>query len=183
MGQTSEYGIAGLARLSPPDPEGHKGAYAQWAAAGVPVYQFTIQGSTHFEWSLIPAFPATSWCPETREGRCEGGWARPMAEHYSVAWLDRWLKRAGEPGYDDADARLLADAAWQPRLSFYSRSARQYPARNGHQIACEDLRAGCPQDLKAIADSRGDGGSGGGVLGGWLLAVLMLAGLRRRMRR
>ena len=180
MGQTSEYGIAGLALLTPPDPEGHKAAYAQWVAAGVPVYQFTIQGSTHFEWSLIPAFPATSWCPETRNGRCEGGWGRPMAEHYSVAWLDRWLKRPGEPGHDDSDARLLADADWQPRLSFYSRSARHYPARNGRQIVCEDLREGCPDNRALVEDDAAGGGSGGGSPGLWLLAVLGLAALRRR---
>src|SRR5690606_26791524 len=54
MGQTSEYSIAGLPFLSPPDPESHKNAYTAWRDAGVPVFQLTIQGSTHFEWSLIP---------------------------------------------------------------------------------------------------------------------------------
>ena len=57
--------------------------------------QFTIQGSTHYEWSLIPTTPvrrqllgSTSWVD----------WGRPMAEHYSVAWMDRWLKTDGETG-------------------------------------------------------------------------------------
>jgi MYXO-CTERM domain-containing protein len=175
MGHTSEYGIAGLAFLSPPDPEDHKRAYAAWSEADVPVYQLTIQGSTHFEWSLIPTFPSSSWCPDTKGGRCNGGWGRPMAEHYSVAWLDRWLKRAGEAGYADADARLLADADWHERYSFHFRSARDYPTRDGRRARCEDIRAGCP------APEPGSSGSGGAV-GGWSLAALLGAALWRRRR-
>ena len=143
MGQTSEYGIAGVAFTTPPDPEEHKAAYAAYVAAGVPVFQLTIQGSTHFEWSLIPTFPTTSWCPDMSSGACLGGWGRPMAEHYSVAWMDRWLKTAGEPGYADADARLLADADWCDRYSFYFRSARRFPDRAGVTHTTEDVRADC----------------------------------------
>lgn len=143
MGQSSEYGIAGLAFTKPPEPEAHKAAYAQWRAAGVPVSVLTIRGSTHFEWSLIPTFPATSWCPDTRDGHCSGGWGRPLAEHYSLAWFDRWLKQPGEPGYADADARLLEDARWRERYSFYFRSARSYVTREALPVYCEDVRAGC----------------------------------------
>lgn len=143
MGQTSEYGLTPVINLMPPDPEGHKNAFNSWKDAGLPVYQLTIQGSTHYEWSLIPTFPTTSWCPETGNNRCEGGWGRPMGEHYSVAWFDRWLKQPGEPGFEDADARLLADADWLERYSFYSRSARNFPDRNGIVQSCEDIRAGC----------------------------------------
>lgn len=178
MGHTSEYGIAGLAFLAPPDPEAHKDAYAKWVGAGQPVYQLTIQGSTHFEWSLIPTFPSSSWCPDTTGGRCNGGWGRPMAEHYSVAWLDRWLKRAGEPGYEDADARLLADADWIERYSFHFRSARHFPTRDGRVAACEDIRAGCPAPAAA---GPGDGG-GGGATGLALLMLLGLAAVVRRLR-
>jgi len=145
MGQTSEYGIGGLAKTAPPDVEGHKGGYRGWKDAGLPVYQLTIQGSTHFEWSLIPTFPATSWCPEVVDGQCAGGWGRPLAEHYSLAWFDRWLKKPGEAGHDTADARLTADADWVERYSFYSRSARDFPSRDGAQQLCEDIRAGCPK--------------------------------------
>jgi hypothetical protein len=155
MGQTSEYGIGGVAKTTPPDPEGHKGAFVGWQQAGVPVYQLTIQGSTHFEWSLIPTFPATSWCPEVVAGQCAGGWGRPLAEHYSLAWLDRWLKKPGEPGYDTADQRLLADADWVDRYSFYSRAARDYPSRDGARQRCEDIRAGC----EAALPPAGTGGS------------------------
>lgn len=146
LGQTSEYGIFGAAKTQPPNPEGHKAAFNAWRAAGLPVIQQTIKGSTHFEWSLIPTFPATSWCPEITGNRCVGGWGRPFAEHYSLAWFDRWLKREGEAGFADADARLLDDAGEQGRakLSFYSRSARDFPLRAGGRAQCEDLRLGCP---------------------------------------
>ncbi len=143
MGQTSEYGIGGVAFTEPPDPEGDKAAYAAYKAAGVPVFQLTIQGSTHFEWSTIPSFPTTSWCPDMSSGACLGGWGRPLAEHYSVAWMDRWLKKPGEPGYGDADARLLADADWCERYSFYLRSARWFPDRGGELHTSEDVRADC----------------------------------------
>lgn len=143
MGQTSEYGLVPLPKSSAPDPEAHKGAFEAWREAGLPVYQFTIQGSTHYEWSLIPTFPTTSWCADTSNNRCEGGWGRPMAEHYSLAWFDRWLKQPGEPGYEDADARLLADADWLERYSFYYRSARAFTTREGVLAQCEDIRAGC----------------------------------------
>ena len=159
MSQTSEYGIGGTAFSQPPDPEQHKTAYRAWRDAGVPVYQLTIQGSTHFEWSLIPSFPATSWCPEVVDGHCVGGWGRPLAEHYSLAWFDRWLKQPGEPGYEDADARLLADGDWVERYSFYSRSARAYPKRDGEAVLCEDIRAGCD------CGSSGGGSTSGGSSG------------------
>jgi hypothetical protein len=157
MGQSSEYGIGGVAFTTPPDPESDKTAYAAYKAAGIPVFQLTIQGSTHFEWSMIPTFPATSWCPDMSSGACEGGWGRPMAEHYSVAWMDRWLKRVGEPGYGDADARLLADADWCARYSFYLRSARWFPDRAGALHTTEDLRADC---LSNVVDSPAPCASG-----------------------
>ena len=184
MGQSSEYGLTPQPKLQPPDPEGQKTAYAAWKKAGIPVYQFTIQGSTHYEWSLIPTFPASSWCPQMVKGQCSGGWGNPMAQHYSLAWIDRWLKLPGETGYDDADARLLDDSHWLDRYSFYSRSARRFPLRNGKSAACEDIRAGC-SDLVNL-NSRGAAAStstGGGSMP-WraLLTLTGLAALRRRNR-
>ncbi len=143
MGQSSEYGIAPLPLLAPPDPDAHTAGFAAWKAAGIPSYELTIRGSSHFEWSLIPTFPTTSWCPNTLGGRCNGGWGRPMAEHYTLAWLDRWLKRPTEAGYATADARLLADADWRDRTSFHFRSARSFVTRSGQRKVCSDIRAGC----------------------------------------
>lgn len=140
MGHSSEYGLTPAPFLQAPEPDGHKGAFASWQAAAVPVFQLTIQGSTHYEWSHIPTFPTTSWCPEVVDGHCQGGWGLPLAEHYTLAWFDRWLKQTGEMGYATADARLTADADWSERMSFYYRSARDYPARDGRQLHCEDIR-------------------------------------------
>lgn len=143
MGHSSEYGLTPAVKESAPDPEEHKAAYALWKDAGVPVFQLTVQGSTHYEWSLIPTFPTSSWCPEIVDNRCAGGWGRPMGEHYSVAWLDRWLKQPDEAGYDNADVRLLADADWCERYSFYYRSARSFPDRAAVAQHSEDIRADC----------------------------------------
>jgi hypothetical protein len=131
--------------LSPPDAEGHKTAYNAFVAAGVPVMAITIAGATHFDFSQLPLFPATSWCPDTGSGACTGGWGIGLIEQYSLAWMDRWLKVAGEPGYADADTRLLNDDGSDGRvkMSWHFKSARNYPARSGAIEHCEDIRAGC----------------------------------------
>ncbi|MGH7806084.1 MAG: alpha/beta fold hydrolase [Candidatus Binatia bacterium] len=188
MGQTSEYGIGGTPLLEPPDPEGHKDAFDGWREAGLPVFQLTIQGSTHFEWSSIPTFPTTSWCPAIENGNCAGGWGRPMAEHHTLAWLDRWLKHDGEPGFDDADLRLLDDAGPQgaAKMSFYWRSARAYESRNGFAQDCDDIRAGCPAASVARA-ILGAGSSGRGCQAtdgpadAWGVLVTLAAVLLRRL--
>jgi hypothetical protein len=183
MGQTSEYGIGGAPFAAPPDAESDKAAFTAWKTAGVPVYQLTIQGSTHFEWSLLPTFPATSWCPDTSTGVCTGGWGNPFAQFYSVAWFDRWLKRPGEKGYDDADARLLDDKPWCERYSFYMRSARSFPEHAGAQHASEDIRADClagKVDAPLAASQAQGRSASGGALGFWMLIPALLGALRRR---
>ncbi|MEN8720355.1 MAG: hypothetical protein ABF296_08850 [Oceanococcaceae bacterium] len=186
MGQSGEYFLFPQPLSAPPDPEEHKTAFTAWAEASVPAFQFTIQGGTHFEWSLIPSFPSTSWCASTANGRCEGGWGNPMAAHYTLAWFDRWLKRSDEPGFADADARLLADADWQERLSFYRRSARDFPSRDGVRQVCDDMRAGCEPTASSgatpAAGARVDGFSRGGSTGAWVLAMLGWLGWRRARR-
>ena len=166
MGQSSEYGLAPKPFIQPPDPEEHKAAYTAWKKSGQPVFQIIVRGSSHFEWSLIPGFPASSWCPKVENNRCVGGWGNPLAQHYSLAWFDRWLKHAGEVGYDTADTRLLDDNGEQGRnkMSFYYRSARSFNDRSGNTHVCEDIRAGCT-DLPASSSggSTGDGGGSGGT--------------------
>ena len=68
----SEYGVDPIPYTTPPDPENNKVAYKQWTAAGIPVYGITIQGSTHFDFSLAPTFPTSSWCPQTKDNQCVG---------------------------------------------------------------------------------------------------------------
>lgn len=177
MGHTSEYGLTPVPNSSAPDPEAHKTAFANWQAAGLPVYQITPQGSTHYEWSLIPTFPASSWCPEDDGSQCADGLGLAMAEHYSLAWFDRWLKRPGEPGYTNADERLLDDAAWQSFYSFYYRSARFFPDQQGTIHECGDIRAGCdnPNRQNSLTTSAG------GLDWMALLSLIMLTRRRKTL--
>lgn len=132
MGQSADYFLAPTPFTSPPDLEGKKAGFNAWRAAGVPTYQVNVRGGSHYEWSLLPGFPTSSW-----------DWGNPMAEHYSLAWLDRWLKLPDETGYADADARLLSDDAYRDRMSFYFLSARYFPTRTGTLHECDDIKTGC----------------------------------------
>lgn len=140
MGQSADYGLVPTPFTSPPNPEARNAGFNKWKEAGVPTYQVNVRGGSHYEWSLLPGFPTSSW-----------DWGNPMAEHYSLAWLDRWLKSAGEPGYDDADARLLSDAQWTDRMSFYFTSARHFPTRSGSLQDCADIKSGCKMPTEPIA--------------------------------
>ncbi|HEY7876115.1 MAG TPA: hypothetical protein VIG64_13445 [Actinomycetota bacterium] len=132
MGQSADYGLTPTPFTSPPAPEGKNAGFNRWKAAGLPTYQVNVRGGSHYEWSLLPGFPTSSW-----------DWGNPMAEHYTLAWLDRWLKLPGEPGYATADARLLDDGSWTDRMSFYYRSARSFPTRAGVLQVCADIKSGC----------------------------------------
>lgn len=107
-------------KTEPPDPEARKVAYDNWRSSGYPIFQFTIRGTTHFEWSRVPTFPASSW----------DSWGNEMGDYFTVAWFDYWLKEPGEPGHDDAEYRLLSihDDPWDDRLSFYYESAYYFPS-------------------------------------------------------
>ena len=170
MGQAGEYGLTPMPFTAPPEPDGKNTAFRAWTEAGVPAFQLTIQGSAHYEWSRIPRFPSTLWA----------SWGNKLADHYSLAWVDRWLKLPGEPGYDTADARLLDDATWTPMLSFYFRSARNFPTRSGVAQVCADIRAGCPAaappaPAPAVAPSAAAGGGGLPATGGHPSATAALA--------
>lgn len=145
MGQNSEYGLVPAPFTSPPDAESGISALLGWQAAGVPAFEITVQGSSHYEWSQIPTFPTTSWCPDASEGICDGGWGNALGRHYTLAWMDRWLKLAGEPGYADADQRLLNDDGENGRNKFSFRfvSGRDYVDRQGLRHVCLDIRTGC----------------------------------------
>ena len=119
-------GFTPLPATQVPDAEEDKGAYLLWRDAGVPVFQFTIQGSSHFEWSLIPSFPSSSWCADTSAERCDGGWGRPMAAHYTLAWFDRWLK--GVPNGVDTEPRVTMELKFSHRLEHFDTWPSPRPA-------------------------------------------------------
>lgn len=145
LGINGEYGLTPQPFTEPPAADKLITNFRVWQRAGLPAMELTIRGSTHYEFSPLPGFPVSSWCPDAASGQCKQGWGRDLAEHYTVAWFDRWLKQAGELGYDDADARLLDDDGDQGRrkLSYYYHSARDYPDRLGTRQHCEDIRSGC----------------------------------------
>ena len=132
MGQSADYGLVPTPYREPPAQDGKNAGFIAWKAAQVPTYQVNIRGGSHYEWSLLPGFPTSSW-----------DWGNPLADHYTLAWLDRWLKLPDEVGYADADARLLDDEAWVDRMSFYFDSARYFPTRSGALQDCSDIKAGC----------------------------------------
>lgn len=144
LGFTSEYGFTPVPFLNKPERSDHLRGFEQWRAAGMDVMQLTIAGSTHLDYSLGPVLPATSWCAEVIDNHCVGGWAAPMIQHYTVAWFDRWLKQAGEAGFESADARLLDDAQWIDRMSIHYASGRAFRLRSGQQVDCADIRLECP---------------------------------------
>ncbi len=188
MGQSADYWLVPEPYDSPPDPEGQNDGFHLWREAGVPSYQIHVRGGAHYEWSYLPTFPSTSW----------RDWGNPMVEHHSLAWLDRWLKQPGEPGYEDADARLLDDEAFCERLSFYYLSVRDFPDRGGQVHASGDIRSDClgrttgdPADDPPAADDEPVAATGdeaatlpatGGGLAGLAALVGAAAALRARSR-
>lgn len=132
MGQSGDYYLTPQPKTEPPAADAQVTALEDWRDAGVDTYQLNIRGGTHYEWSLIPTFPTTSWA-----------FGNELADHYSLAWLDRYLKNPDEPGYHDADDRLLQDEEWRDRLSFYYRSARDFTTRRQQVRDCEDIESGC----------------------------------------
>lgn len=147
MGQSADYFLTPAPYSQRPDPEEKNVGFNLWRDSSVPSMQINIRGAAHYEWSLLPSFPTSSWEPGkviSADGRDIGtGWAQPIAQYYTLAWFDRWLKVDGEPGFSNADARLLNDELFRDRLSFYFTSKRSFTTRAGAVQACEDISAGC----------------------------------------
>lgn len=99
---------------SPPDPEGHMGAFDRLQAAGVDVMSVTTRASTHYEWGYQP-FPASF--PATRYGE-------RISFHYTLAWFDRYLKgdvsateRLATLTFDDSsDRHSIGAGTFDPEL-------------------------------------------------------------------
>ncbi len=144
MGQAGDYFLAPVPMTAPPDPEAKKAGFVRWRDAAVPTAQLQIRGGTHYEFSRLPTFPNRSWSVGSA-----------LSTAFAVAWLDRWVKAPGEPGFADADARLLADGTSRDELSVYYRTARAFPNRAGVLQLCEDVRAGCPASGRAQQEASG----------------------------
>jgi hypothetical protein len=132
MGQSADYLLTPRPHHQQPDPEAKSTGFEKWRDAGVPASELVVRGGTHYEWARTPTFPATSW-----------EFGNALADHYTVAWFDRWLKHPDEPGYHDAMDRLLADEAWGDHLSFHFRSKRALPGRDGRAYTCDEIRDAC----------------------------------------
>ena len=147
MGQSGDYFLTPMPMLAKPDPLGKSEGFLRWQEAGIDSMQINIRSATHYEWSLLPTFPTTPWTggvivdPVTASEA--PGWAQPMAQYYTLAWMDRWLKQAGEPGFDNADERLLNHRPWRARFSFYYDSLMNFSGRDGQQYQCTDLAEPC----------------------------------------
>lgn len=146
MGQSGDYFLAPAAYTAPPT-ENKNAGFDLWRDSNVDTFQVNIQGATHYDWSLLHQFPASSWEGGkivAADGSDNGtGWANPIAQYYTLAWFDRYLKVSGEPGYDDADARLLNDSIFAERFSWYFPSKRAFRDRSGTMHSCENIALGC----------------------------------------
>lgn len=144
-----------------PDPQAKSRTFQRFRDAGVDAFQLTLRGSTHLEWTYIPY-----GLPASAEGE-------RVAQHYTLAWFDRYLK--GAPGTptakrqrDDALRRLTAstfdDSADRSAIGagVYDPETQQNVPHTiaGQSVAdalsvyftsayafdgrtCEDLRRGC----------------------------------------
>ncbi len=101
--------------LANPDPDQHKGAFAQLVAANVDTMTITSRASDHYEWGYQP-FPANF--PSSRYGE-------RVALYYTLAWFDRYLKndptatpRLIAGSFDEtADAHSIGAGTYDPVLA------------------------------------------------------------------
>ncbi len=146
MGQSGDYFLAPAPYTQPPGEDKNAG-FDLWRDTGVDSFQVNIQGGTHYEWSLLHQFPASSWeggrIISADGSELGDGWGNVIAQYYTLAWFDRYLKLPGEAGYEDADVRLLNDGLLRERFSWYFPSKRSYHGRDGALHGCENIALGC----------------------------------------
>ncbi len=136
LGISNDYGLLPIPNLSEPDRDAKVGASVALSNAGVETMEVVIRGGTHFETSFIanPAFGASLR-------------GYDLAAFYTVAWMDRYLKRD-----TSADARLRSDR-WRADAqgagvdpdgdgNLFSRYHRSRIDAAG--LRCESLRETCP---------------------------------------
>lgn len=142
----TDFGAVATPHLAGEEKSRYLTAFNEWVNAGLDAMVVVPYASTHTQLSQNPFSPASSWCGDAEAMRCNTGWVIPMATHYTVAWFDRWLKQPGEPGFDDADKRLLDNGnplTGATNMSWHYTSARHVTARNGRVYGCDNLRRDC----------------------------------------
>jgi dienelactone hydrolase len=93
MGQAAEAFFTPPFDPTPPAPDAHLATHERFVAAGVPSHHVTLRGSTHLEWTYIPAILPASSAGER------------VAMHLTLAWFDRFLKGAPLPGTPGVEVR------------------------------------------------------------------------------
>jgi dienelactone hydrolase len=164
MGQAAEAFFNPPFDVRPPDPAAKLRTHERFVAAGVPSQHLTLRGSTHLEWTYVPAILPASSAGER------------VAMHYTLAWFDRFVKGVQRPGTPATATRAQRqDALERLTLSTFDGSADasaigagpyvvpegntpvtiegdavadhlSYKYRSAYAIdgaVCEDLRAGC----------------------------------------
>ncbi|BET26260.1 hypothetical protein EV673_0642 [Limnobacter thiooxidans] len=142
----SDYGVFSAPYLLGKNPERYLTANRFWRDNGQPAMVVVPHASTHTQYSQGLLLPSSSWCASNSEEVCDSGWVIRMAEHYTVAWFDRWLKQQGEKGFDTADQRLLDNGnplTGAANMSWHYRSARYFSDRSGKAHDCDNLRSDC----------------------------------------
>jgi dienelactone hydrolase len=146
IGMSDDYGLAPtpFTEESQPEPASKNGASLALSAAGVDSGEISVRGGTHYEFSYIPnrGFGATHR-------------GMDMADWYTLAWFDKYLKHSAGANARLTTQRWRADAGEQAvddqipsdgnMFSTYltSRLDITLSARRGTHFDCENMRAGC----------------------------------------
>jgi dienelactone hydrolase len=142
LGMSDDYGLTPTPFTAAPEPESKNAGSLALSRAGVDSGELSVRGGTHYEFSYIPnrGFGATHR-------------GMDMADWYTLAWFDKYLKHQRS-----ADARLTTgrwrhDAAEQAvddqlpadgnMFSVYLTSRLDITLRAGARFDCENMRAGC----------------------------------------
>jgi dienelactone hydrolase len=144
LGMSDDYGLAPtpFTEETQPEPASKNGASLALSAAGVDSGEISVRGGTHYEYSYIPnqGFGATHR-------------GMDMADWYTLAWFDKYLRHMTSANARLTTQRWRADAAEQAvddqvppdgnMFSTYLTSRMDITLRSGTRFDCEDLRAGC----------------------------------------
>jgi dienelactone hydrolase len=148
LGMSADYFLVPQPYTADPNPEGKNNAFNAYREAGVDSMQVNVRGGTHYEFSFLPGntfnYPFGT---ATLRGMHMVNW-------YTAAWFDKYVK-----GDETADARLLSDRWRHDAIgrsvdlntppdgnlySFYFHSGYGFHTGSGAEVACEDMRTGCP---------------------------------------